>query len=335
MITIADLGEKRLIAEFIKPLFNPEDSIFGVGDDCGMLMGEGEEIWLFSTDRVPSDLIAFRLGIIDYAGLGKYLATLNLSDIAACGGSPVGLLLNLGMPSTLLYADFRLLCQGFNSVASLYDCKILGGDITSSSELSISATSIGRAKKGRVLTRRGAKPGDTLICSRPLGLTPAAFAFLLREEKAPIDEADRNLLLSQFSALEPLVPLGLDLGASRRCSSCMDNTDGLGQSLLELGLASGVAFVIDEKRVHIPPVVKKIAAYYGEEPVSLAFSAGADFSLVGTLEGRWSDEDVASQFGGKVKVIGYAERGVGVFRESPEGRREPLQFSGWNYFTPT
>src|SRR5207244_932498 len=119
---------------------------------------------------VPADLIAFRLGILDFTGLGRYLARLNLSDIAACGGYPIALLLNLGFPGDLGYASLKELCSGVAEVAHNFECSVLGGDISSSSELSISATSIGRVKQDRVLTRRGARPRDSIFVSRPLGL---------------------------------------------------------------------------------------------------------------------------------------------------------------------
>src|SRR2546423_2326280 len=102
---ISDIGEKRLISEFLHPLYNRADQIEGVGDDCAMLESGDGRFWLFSTDRVPADLISFKLGILDYYGLGKYLARLNISDIAACGGTPRALLLNLGLPEDLDYED--------------------------------------------------------------------------------------------------------------------------------------------------------------------------------------------------------------------------------------
>ena len=89
---ISEYGEKALIEKFIKPLFNPNNDLFGIGDDCAMIEDKADEITLLSTDRVPADLISFKLGLIDYFGLGNYLAQLNISDIVAFGGKPVGLL---------------------------------------------------------------------------------------------------------------------------------------------------------------------------------------------------------------------------------------------------
>lgn len=163
---LSEVGEKALIRDFIKPFFNIADDPAGVGDDCAMV-AFGNEVALLSTDRVPSDLTAFRLGILDYTGMGDYLARLNLSDIAACGGNPAGLLLNLGLPPDIAYDDVQAICRGFESCARRHGAPVLGGDITSACELSISATSIGRAVRQQVLTRRGARPGDSVFVSRP------------------------------------------------------------------------------------------------------------------------------------------------------------------------
>lgn len=332
MIRISDIGEKQLISGFLRPLFNPTNEVGGVGDDCAMIEGLGGQVWLFSTDRVPSDLTAFRLGILDHAGLGAYLARLNISDIAACGGRPLAVLLNLGLPEDLPYEVFTSLCSAFGQVATACGCKVLGGDITSSRDISVSATAIGMAEAGRVLTRRGALPGDAIFISRPIGLTPAAFAFLLQGPDRPIalEPAEVEVLKAQFT-LDPMLAFGRRLTESGQCTSCMDNTDGLGQSLLELSTASGCAFVINSSDATIPPLVQKIASQAGEPQLRLAMSAGADFSLVGTLRGNVTPEQAAAQFGDAIQLIGHTEAGTGVLIETASGR-QPLDFVGWNYF---
>lgn len=331
-ILVSHVGEKELIRRVVKPLFNPRDDVQGVGDDCAMITGQNREVWLFSTDRVPADLIAFRLGIIDYQGIGRYLAALNISDICACGGQPVALLLNVGLPSSLSLADFEDLCRGFEDLAAKYGCSVLGGDTSSSNELSLSAVAVGRCIADEVLTRRGASPGDTIFTSKPLGLTPAAFAYHLGPNlSADLPPEEVQLLNRQFSDIEPLPSLGRQLAASGQCTSCMDNTDGLGQSLVELAAASFTAFVVVDRMVQLEPVVLQIARCRGADPVSLALGPGADFSLVGTLRGSWSQEDVSRVYGPSVKIIGHVEAGEGVYRDGEDGRN-PLDVVGWNYF---
>ena len=327
---ISDIGEKSLIRDFIKPYFNANDDPEGVGDDCAMV-AFGEEVALLSSDRVPADLTAFRLGLINYKELGDYLARLNLSDIAACGGRPAGLLLNLGLPDSITYGEVQQLCRGFGGCAARHGTQVLGGDITHAKELSISATSIGRTRRGEVLTRRNAVPGDSIFLSRPLGMTPAAFCHFLGKSTGVLDEASLATLKAQFTAMEPMLDLGRRLAASGKCSSCMDNTDGIGQSLSELAEASGVSFELDESRLTIPQLVIRVCAAAGKLPLELVFDGGADFSLVGTLLGEWTSDDAARAFGAPLQIIGRVEAGTGVWLQIDENR-QPLSFRGWNYF---
>jgi thiamine-monophosphate kinase len=329
-LRISDVGEKNLIRKFIKPFFNAEDDPCGVGDDCAMLE-LGDEIVLFSTDRVPADLTAFRLGILDHYGLGDYLARLNLSDIAACGGRPAGMLLNLGLPPDTPYEHVESICKGFRSQADKTGCSVLGGDITASTELSISATSVGLAKRGKVLRRRGARPGDSIFISRPAGLTPAAFEYLLGKRTEDLSTGQVAQLRRQFTAMDPMIELGQKLANSGVCTSCMDNTDGIGQSLRELGEASSTSFVIEEALVVVPDLVAQVASTRNKDPMQFLVNGGADFSLIGTLEGRWDKKDAKMRFGDSLEIVGHVQEGSGVMLMQ-SGATCELAFRGWNYF---
>lgn len=338
LLPISAFGEKRLIAEFVRPLFNREDKLGGVGDDCAMLHsdagGVGAGDWLFSTDRVPADLTAFRLGILDHRGLGRYLACLNLSDIAACGGRPLALLLNLGLPADFPYTSFTALCKGFGDAAAEYGAEVLGGDMTWSQDISISATSIGRAEPGGPLTRRGARPGDSVFVSKAAGLTPAAFAYYLRAVPAGLT-LPANVVAHidmQFTAIAPEVHLGLALAQSGVCTACLDNTDGLGQSLIELAAASSSAIVVEPDWIAAHQLVWSVARLLGEDIQKLIFGAGADFALVGTLRGSWKSACASELLGRPVDVIGRVESGSGVWSKTGTGLL-PLVHPGWTYFS--
>ncbi len=330
---ISEYGEKKLIEQFIKPLFNPSNDLFGIGDDCAMIECSNDEITLFSTDRVPADLISFKLGLINYYGLGNYLAQLNISDVVACGGKPVGLLLNFGLPSDLLIGDFNDLLQGVKNVIDRFDCKVLGGDITAASEISISATSIGKVRKGKVLTRRNAKEGDFIFVSRPIGLTPTAFEYFcnLKPKGYKLEQSEEEVLIKQFTDMYPLVELGQQLSNSGLCTSCMDNTDGLGQSLLELSQLSEVCMQIDSDKILLSSLTKKIVSQNHNDLLQFAFSAGADFSLVGTLSGTLTEIEYHSYFKHNVSIIGRVTSGRGVTLRSLDEITE-FKFRGWNYF---
>jgi thiamine-monophosphate kinase len=330
--SISDIGEKNLIQKLIKPLFNPDNDISGIGDDCAIITCNGLEELLLSTDRVPADLISFKLGLIDYFGLGKYLAQLNISDIAACGGKPVGLLLNFGLPNDLLIDNFNSLLLGVKSVIDKYDCKVIGGDITASSEISISATSIGKVAKGKALLRTNAKVGDYIFISRDIGITPAAFEYFcnLKPKGFLLNISDEEILIRQFTDMYPLCTLGQQLSASGLCNSCIDNTDGLGQSLLEISQLSGVSMQIDFSMIDFSDLTKHICSKTNNDLIQFAFGAGADFSLVGTLSAKHTIEEYKRIFN-DISIIGQVKTGQGVMLKKGKVVSE-LRFSGWNYF---
>lgn len=330
MTRIWELGEKRLVAEIVQPLFNPHKAPDGPGDDCAEIAVPARCDVVVSTDRVPADLIAFRLGILDYRGLGDYLARLNLSDVAAAGGHPLGLLLNAGLPSDLELTAFEALCRGFRDAAERDGCPVLGGDLSASPEISLSATAMGYVPRGRGLRRRGATPGDTVVVTRPIGLTPAAFvAFLHKPPGLRLSDSDTVTLTRQFTSMEPSIEFGRRLVESRQCTACMDNTDGIAQSCVELAAASEVAIVLDAERLPIPELVTRIACAAGRSVTDLALSAGADFSLVACIcEGHDDGTSVLQQ---DVRRIGRVESGSGLWLDSGDGRHEVIP-TGWNYF---
>jgi thiamine-monophosphate kinase len=326
-LLLSDIGEKKLISKYLRPLLNPRSLPESVGDDCAILKVRSGYGVCVSTDRVPADLISFRLGLIGYRELGQYLAVLNISDIAAAGGEPRGLLLNLAFPATFRLTDFLDIIKGAQSAGLRYGAPVVGGDLSTAAEMNLTATSIGEVRSGRSLFRSGAKPGDAIFVSRPVGICPAAFRHFLSDDgPATLTARQLSQLKQHFARPEPLVRLGRALGECGHCSSAMDNTDGVGQSLFEIGEASGVAMVVDEKALPVAPVCSYIAQAYGEDASELALSAGADFQLVGTVR----NEKAALIARLQLTRIGHVEEGRGVYL-SGTGRLKPYQPRGWNY----
>lgn len=333
--TISEWGEKRIIREIILPLFNPQGDPYGVGDDCAVLHPLPGQALLLSTDRVPADLLAFKHAVIDYQGFGSHLAAINISDIAASGGSPAALLLNFGLPANLRVSDLVALCEGVLRIAGPVGCVIAGGDISSATELSVSATSIGFAPIDQILLRNGAMADDLVFFSRPAGLTPAAFWMLTTPDSSQLlDQAAWTELTAHLSGLRPMVDLGWGLGESGLCTSCMDNTDGLAQTLTELGEASGVGVELDQSAIDVPPVVRSVAALCGQDSYDFALSAGHDFSLVGTIRPDTPPPVLAHLVSLGVRIVGKATERLGIRLRSNQGIRDCV-VPGWNYFSST
>ena len=126
--------------------------------------------------------------------------------------------------------------------------------------------------------------------------------------------------------------LGQRLSASGICTSCMDNTDGISQTLNELAEASNLSFAIHESQLPIPAIVKELAGPLNKPMIDLALGPGADFSLVGTLDGNLEQRDIASLLGHDIAIIGRTKTGTGVTLNGQDGSSHPLTAQGWAYF---
>lgn len=329
--TISEVGEKVLISTIIKPRLNPLSNPDLAGDDCAILRSELGSAFCISTDRVPADLISFRLGIIDHFGLGNYLAVLNLSDIAAMGAEPRGLLLNLGLPHDLPVTHFEQIIDGAATACREYGCEILGGDMSSASELSLSATSIGSATYEGLLRRKGAQPDDLVYCTGYLGLTSTAFKYFLDAKKKGLQLGSENeqLLKDQFQKPTAKFQFGRIMRVLDPPVTCMDNTDGAAQTLLELCEINSVGAVLTETDLPIHQVSREVATYLNCSVLDVALGPGADFNLLGTI--RRSEQPKIIGVPG-LHIIGRTIAGSGICVEG-EGKVRPFAVRGWNYYS--
>jgi thiamine-monophosphate kinase len=329
---LRDVGEKRLIAEYIRPLFNPRGTPEGVGDDCGLIPVDENTCVCVSTDRVPADLIAFKLGLIGFRELGQYLAVLNISDIAAAGGEPKALLLNLAFPADFDITDLQEILRGAKESAEGYATVIIGGDLSDASEMNLVATSIGFVRRHEVLLRNGAQPGDKVFCSDYVGLTASAFLHYLYRgpiERMHLNSTQEAVLTKNFRKPTARVALGRQLAVSGCCTSAMDVTDGVAQSFSEIAGSSGVGIILDVETLPIHPLSKDVASWYGADVFHLVLGAGADFQLVGTINpGHPNCAPMASQ----VKIVGDVVSGTGTYLRKGGSDITPLVPEGWNYY---
>jgi thiamine-monophosphate kinase len=335
--TIGDLGEKQLIRTVITPLLNPEGNPDLPGDDCGVAWVGKDTAICVSTDRVPWDLTAFRIGLIDIERLGYYLAVLNLSDLAAMGAEPVGIVLNLGLPPDFSLKDLRALLQGADAACRHYGCRVLGGDLSDAEQPSIAAAVVGKVEGSQPLRRIGSREGDLLYCSGPVGLTATAFRYFLDDAKGKdpgfsLPPEDEDILVRQFSQPLARLELGASLRQLKGPITCMDNTDGFGQTTLELGQLNEVGFLLDANKLPIHDVSKRVASLLGVDVYDLVLGPGADFQLIGTIPA--GSQATRTGAAADIRFVGTATAEIGsVSLLDAQGRERPITVVGWDYFT--
>lgn len=325
-LTVSDLGEKRIIREIVKPLNPDADSLVGIGDDAAVVKFPTGSDLVISCDKIPEDLLAIQFGLMDAHHHGRYLAMVNLSDIAAMGAKPLGLLLTLALPADFDLDYLREFVAGFHAGGAEWDARVVGGDTGWGSVLCLSATAFGTIE-GEPLRRSGARAGDELFVTGPVGGFGTALAYfgVARPRGLLLGAADEAWLLDRLIRPQARVAIGLELKRLGVCTSCIDITDGFGQSLREIADASCVGLEVRWSDLPLHRTTLEVAAFLERPPQDLVFGIGLDLELVGTLR----DRSIVADAG--LFVIGRAIEEEGVVYEK-DGRRTAVTTPGWQHF---
>lgn len=215
---LADLGERRIYEEIIEPRYRSRP---GFGDDCAPI---GRTV--VTTDTCPTPLLEL-LGEKDMYNTGWLLATINLSDLAAAGARPVGLVVNYTLPPSTTVDELDRLMQGVDDCAQEHRTQVIGGDIRDGAQRHLSATAIGhvRSKSAR-LSRRGAQAGDRLLLvGHPGHLWGAALVH--GGYATDLSAEDRDEVFHRARRPMAQVRAGQLLARSGLATAAIDVSDGL------------------------------------------------------------------------------------------------------------
>jgi len=247
-----------------------------------------------ATVDVLSEGVHFRLDWTSFGDLGYKAAAVNLSDLAAMGAEPQGLLVGLGAPGEAEVAQVIELYEGLNEAG----VPVVGGDTTRTASWFVSVTAFGTSE--RVPGRAGAVPGDLLAVTGPLGGS-AAGRYVLEHGLEGFDE---------FVSAHRRPPVRLEEGKAlgRVAHAMVDLSDGIGSDAARIAERSGCKVVLDAETIPRPPRMDDVA--------DLPFwTLGEDYELLAAL----APEDAeASGF----SVVGRIEQGSGVEPNLP----------GWDSF---
>lgn len=264
-ISLDGLGERRLVAEVLGQRYRSNPTF---GDDCAVvpLAGvDGFEL-VATTDPCPTPLVA-SLGWDDPYYMGWLLATINLSDLAAAGAEPVGLMVSYVLPGGLGVAQFERLLDGVDEGCRIHGTSVLGGNIGDGPAVHLTGTAIGRCEPGTRLGRRGARAGDVLLlCGGPGYLWATA---LLRLGHAALADDEANAVFERALRPRAQVPLGRALAQQHLAHAAMDVSDGLYASVQTLCQANGVGAAIDAQ-VTLDPPVADVCRQAAVDPFDLA-----------------------------------------------------------------
>jgi thiamine-monophosphate kinase len=157
-MTLSDIGERGLLAELER-----RGLAEAIANDAAQLDG-----LVVTQDALVED-VHFRFPQLSWRDLGWRAAAVNISDLSASGAEPIALLVSLAAPASTMVADVLDLYEGIAETG----VPVRGGDTTAAHQLVVSVTAVGRAE--RVPGRAGARAGDAIVVTGPLGAAGAAF----------------------------------------------------------------------------------------------------------------------------------------------------------------
>jgi thiamine-monophosphate kinase len=335
---LGSLGEFGLIARFQTRLkFNSPQIKHGIGDDCTVFKGEKGCYQLLTTDALIED-VHFKLKTTTPEQLGEKAIAVNVSDIAAMGGTPKLALISLGIPKNLPVSFLDRLYRGIDRACRKYQVELAGGDtVRSPRHLFVNISMLGETSPKRLFTRNGARPGDALMVTGTLGDSALGLKILshpAKQWKGP--ESHRRKLTQRHLTPSARLEEGCRLAKSKfRVTSMIDVSDGLTQDLSHILTASGVGADIDKTTLPTSSEFKIFNKNNGLRGDNLVLGGGEDYELLFTL----NPEDVTyliesfDQVGTPVTLIGEISKTKGIRLRETNGRVRSLQKSlGFDHF---
>ncbi|MGQ9673322.1 MAG: thiamine-phosphate kinase [Candidatus Aminicenantales bacterium] len=297
--------------------------ILGIGDDAAIL--QGKRIPLLLTTDLLLEGIHFIISLHPPYELGRKSLNVNLSDIAAMGGKPRYVLLGLGLKSSLGPSWVEKFCLGFKSAADESKTRLIGGDISAAKNLAIAVTLIGEAKQA--VTRSGAKPGDLIFVSGPLGDAAAGLRLLKRGFDGNKDRRAAPLFKA-FLDPKPQLALGRALARRHLATSMIDLSDGLSIDLSHLCEESGTGAEIYQKKIPLSAAIRN----FEPKPEQLALHGGEDYQLLFTVSSKNLSRLARLEKRFSLYWIGRMTPSRGIWLIDCKGRKHRLELRGYQHF---
>ena len=333
------MGEFELIERFFKRparrnvLAHQESSrvALGVGDDCALLAPAAGMQLAVSTDMLVEG--RHFVSTVDPFKLGHKALAVNLSDLAACGASPLAFSLALSLPR-VDEAWLDGFSRGLFALADAHACELIGGD-TTQGPLNICITVFGEVPAGAALLRSGARAGDDIYVSGSVG--DARLALEVFRGRLSMPSAVFDAARARLEQPTPRVALGQAL--RQIATSAIDVSDGLAGDLGHILQQSGVGARIDS--VAAMGLLAAAAQHTKAAPLlpdatllDLVLSGGDDYELVFTAaaSARAAVQAAAAASATAVTRIGVTQAELGLRLVDADGALLQWRHASFDHF---
>ena len=259
------------------------DAARGLGDDCARI-DFPPGVPLVSVDASVEG-VHFRRDWLRDDEIGWRATMAALSDLAAMGATPTGVVAAVSLPGELDASVLAELMRGVGNAATAVGAAVLGGDLSRGPVCSLSITVLGAAP--RPVWRSGARPGDRLWVTGRLGASRAAL------EALQAGQVPAPLLRHRFAHPEARTAAGIGL-AALGATALIDLSDGLAADAAHLAAASAVRLTIELDALPLHRGVGAAAARAAVPLPIFAAGSGEEYELLAALPGDVPPEALAA-----------------------------------------
>jgi thiamine-monophosphate kinase len=324
------MNERELIAQIFKQFDTASPLLLkGIGDDCAVLAESDNLCWLVSTDLLVENVHFVTKWHRAYT-LGRKSIAVNISDIAAMGGTPRFILISLVVPSSIQEHWLKNWHDGVKSMLEEFSCVLIGGDVSKGEQLTINITVIGTAHPSNVVYRSGASAGQDIYITGELGSSAAGLELL---RKGYSDSSEFYPLIKTHLDPQPQVEIGNKLGQGHLVGAMQDVSDGIATDLSHICKASNVSAVIDADKLPIDELVQRIENEVNLSALDLALFGGEDYQLIFTSSKKNSPQirKIAEESGVLITKIGEIHEGPAQVLLLKDGHKEDISFRGYEH----
>lgn len=335
---IRQIGEFGLIGR-IRTMLEGQAAtgvVRGIGDDVAVLDTAGPEYLLATCDTQIEGIHFTREAMTPYR-LGRKVVAINVSDIAAMGGTPKWALVSLSIPGETEVAFVEELYRGMREQAALAGVSVVGGNLSGmESGVVVDLTLLGMAVPDRLILRSTARAGDAVLVTGFPGESRAGLE-LVRRPGLEVSPGTRETLLDRHLCPQPRLAEGQLLARSGLVSAMIDVSDGVIGDLNHICESSGKGAEIEAESFPVSPALSEAARAAGSDPLEWILSGGEDYELMFTAD--------PGSVSGLVKMLhdetGTPCRRVGTITGQSDmmrlrladGRWVVPSRKGWDHFT--
>jgi len=333
-MNLKEIGEFGFIKKISRGcLIRPDRIIKGIGDDAAVFITDPSHLNLITTDLLVERIHFLREAISGF-DLGYKSLAVNLSDIAAMGGTAREAFVSIAIPEDCQLEYLEQIYDGIKNLAAKFEVNVLGGDTTGSKiDLIINIVVQGIVLKEELLCRDAARPGDIIFSTGFLGNSRAGLHLILSKIAAGT-QALKSLLKAHLVP-EPHLREGRFLAQQRGMHAAIDTSDGLSSDLGHIVEESRVGARLFADKIPVSRALEAFCKRFNFDPIHYALAGGEDYTLLCTTAPESADQianDFAKEFKRPLFKIGEITAEKQLALVYPDAKTKPITTTGWDHF---